>query len=629
MTLRPYSDGTEHFAAVEVRGGRRRLRAAFRIPRPSHLRAAWLRCRPDGEAEYREMRLVQDGPWERWEAAVSLRGTSLAYRFILQDHDGHLWHFDQRGLHATPPHDDASFVHLDEPPPSWLRGTTFYQIFPDRFAQGNGDTSPAQRAQAAQLPLPRASVELEWGERHPGYRNGGESAFMGGDLVGIRTHLDHLKSLGVGALYLTPIFLAGSYHRYDTWDYQEIDPRLGTGQDLSALCRELHVAGMRIILDGVFNHVGAGHRWFNRREVFAEPGAYQDADSPFAEFFIFQRHPDRYENWLGIKELVKLDYRSRRVREAIYGGPDSVIRRWLRPPYSIDGWRLDVANMIGRCGPVQSNHEVLAEMRQAMKDTDCDKFMLGENFFDATSQLQGDQLDSVQDYHGFYFPVLRWLTGCEPQIPRGLRSAPTLDLVAGGAEQLAASLLEARARVPFAVAQALFHQLGSHDTPRILTVLDGDEDRLKLAVFLLLIWPGTPCVYYGDEVGLEGGRDPENRRAMPWNEKTWKHDLLEYYRRLINLRRTDEVFADGGVRVIHAEGDVFCFLRILGDKVRLAALNRGDRPRAVELDLAVLGWTRGEVVDLLSQDGSELVDGRLTLTLPTRGVRLLRLEDHQ
>lgn len=628
MAIRTYSDGTEHFAAVEVRGGRRRLRAAFRVARPSPVKAAWLRCDPEGEAEYRQMRRVQDGAWERWDGAVTLKGDRLPYRFIMEDHDGHLWHLDQRGLHATPPWSDANFVHLEQPPPAWLNGTTFYQIFPDRFARSDDGLGAQHRAEQAGLPLPEASENLAWGERPPPYRSGGGHAFMGGSLGGIRERIGMLRELGIGALYLTPIFLAGTNHRYDTWDYHTVDPRLGTVQDLAALCRELHLAEMRLILDGVFNHVGAGHRWFNRRRVFAEPGAWQDRSSPFAEFFYFMRHPDRYECWQGIKELVKLDYRSRRLREEIYAGHQSVVRRWLRSPYAIDGWRLDVANMLGRCGRVQMGDEVLREIRAAVKETSPSAFLLGENFYDPTSQLQGDQLDGVQAYQAFYFPVLRWLSGREPQLPKGLRRQPEVHGPGAGAEHLAATLIEARVRIPFAIAQACFHQLSSHDTPRIATQLDEDPVRLRLAVALLLLWPGVPCVYYGDEVGLIGGRDPDNRRGMPWDESTWDHELRAWYRRLIGMRREDDVLARGAVVVLHAAGDVFSFARVLGRHLRIVALNRGPRSARVNIDLGSVCLGSVHAQDLLCRGGVDVVEDRFALDLEPGAVRVLRVEGH-
>ena len=626
MQIRPYTDGSEHFCDVETRGRSRRLKVAFRVTRPSALKAAWMRSHPDGDAEYRQMRRVHDGPWERWEASIVLKGDRLAYRFVLEDRSGGLWRFAQDGLTADHSDDAADFVHLEQPPPDWLAGATFYQIMPDRFARDDNGVSPQQRAQQAGLPLAESRHDLEWGDAQPSYRQGGNQAFMGGNLPGLRHRIDVLRDLGVDAIYLTPVFLAGSYHRYDTWDHHSIDPRLGTSQDLAALCRDLHVAGMRLMLDGVFNHVGAGHHWFNRLGLFPEPGAWQDKASPFAEFFMFRRHPERYECWGGIKDLVKLDYRSRRLRDEIYAGHQSVVRRWLRPPYAVDGWRLDVANMLGRSGAHQMGDEVLREIRSAVKETNPSAYLVGETFLDPVGMLQGDQMDAVQTYQGFYYPLLRWLTGHEPQVPRGLRRQPVVHGAAAGAEGLAAGLMHARARVPYAVAQAAFLQLSSHDTPRIATVLGGDPILGRLAVGLLMLWPGVPCIYYGDEVGLDGGGDPDNRRAMVWDEDQWNGDLRRWYQVLIKRRRQDEVLARGGVAVVHARGDVFCFARVLGDEVRLVALHRGRAATTVELDLSWLAPAATTARDALTRGSTVVVDGQLTLNLAPGAVRLLHLE---
>ncbi len=223
--------------------------------------------------------------------------------------------------------------------------------------------------------------------------------------------------------------------------------------------------------------------------------------------------------------------------------------------------------------------------------------------------------------------MLRWLTGEEPQVPKGLRRRPEVTGPAAGAEGLAVSLLEYRARIPFATAQAGFHQLSSHDTPRLITALDGDRRLFRLAVFLQFTWPGLPCVYYGDEIGLEGGRDPENRRAMAWNEAVWDREVRQWHCRLIALRRDDPVLAGGGVLVLHAVGDVFCFARLLGNACRLAALNRGLEPVTVTLNVGALGWQSGTATDQLADGGAEFADGSLTLELEPGGVRLLRSDD--
>lgn len=620
-----YSDGSAAFVAATSTRGERRLRIALRALPEIGLAGAWVRTHPDGEADHRAMRCLADGPWQRWEAVVPWPGERLAYRFVLQDRGGFVWHLDQRGLHAREPGDIHDFVHLADPPPAWLQGATIYQVMPDRFARAATSASPAAVAAAAGLPLPPASAQPAWDDPPPAYRDGGDRAFYGGNLAGLRERLPYLRDLGVGALLLTPIFLAGTNHRYDTWDHHAVDPRLGTMDDLAALCRDLHAGGQRLILDGVFNHVGAGHRWFNRHGHFAEKGAWQDARTPTADRFFFHRHPDRYECWLGVAELVKLDYRSRALRDAIYAAPDSVVRRWLQ---LADGWRLDVGNMLARCGAVQLGPEVLRELRQAVKQTRPDALLMGEHFYDATGQLQGDQLDAVQNYHGFQFPLLRWLTGAEPRAWRGMPVAARLPRGAAGAGALAASLLEMRAAVPFAIAQSLVNQLSSHDTPRIATRLGGDPDLVRLAVVFQHTWPGVPGVYYGDEVGMAGGRDPANRGPMVWDPAAQDAALHAWHRRLIRLRRDVPALAAGGVRVLHARGDLLVFARLHGADAAVVALNRGAAPVALDLDARLLGWRAGELEDLLAGHVGGFMDarGRLRATLEAGQAAVLRGE---
>ncbi len=603
--LRPYSDGTESFVRVTTVGGRRRLSISFRVPRGSGVASAHVRSTPDGEPEYRALRRIDDGLWERWEGLLPVPGPRLGYRFILQ-HGGRLWHLDQRGLHAEPPCDDADFVHLATSPPAWLAGRTLYEIVPDRFERGR-DSGPGDDL-------------LPWGAPPPGYRQRGERAFYGGDLAGIRERLDYLRDLGVGGLYLTPIFLAGTNHRYDVRDHQRIDPRLGDAQLFAALCRSLHETDLRIVLDGVFNHVGDGHRWFNRGHVHPEPGAWQDPASPYAEYFIFRRHPDRFESWCGHASLPKLDYRSARLRDEIYGGRDSVVRRWLRPPYGIDGWRLDAVNMLGRCGAVQVQREVLRELRQAAKETSAAVYVVGETFADPTALVQGDQLDGVMAYHGFYYPLLRWLTGREPQGPRGLvQMFPAND----DASVFARAATDLLARAPFAIGQAHMTLLGSHDTARILTLLDGDRAKLRLAFTLLLTWPGVPCVYYGDELGCEGGVDPANRACMPWDEDAWDRELRDHVRAMIALRRVTPELARGGVQVRHARDGALVFVRILAAGAVLVALNRADHEERLVLPVDDLG--AGTFDDLLGGGEATLRDGMLSLALAPWSARVLRI----
>jgi alpha-glucosidase len=283
---------------------------------------------------------------------------------------------------------------------------------------------------------------------------------------------------------------------------------------------------MRLILDVTPNHCGSENVWFLQ--------ALADMNAPTAEYFTFYHYPDDYETWLGHKSLVKLNYRSQALREVMYRAEDSVMRRWLHEPYRIDGWRLDVANMTARQGMVQLSHKIWREMRRAVKADNPQAYLFGENFYDGTPHLQGDELDAIMNYQGFTLPLWNWLH--HPDDHENL--PPQADPIPLSTEALAEQWTRFRAAVPWAITAQQFNLVDSHDTPRILNIVGGDKTRVKLAVALLMTVPGVPCVYYGDEIGMEGGHDPDNRRCMSWDESTWDHDLSTYFKRLIQLRRS-------------------------------------------------------------------------------------------
>ena len=257
-------------------------------------------------------------------------------------------------------------------PPAWVFESVFYQIFPDRFANGNPDANPRPEEYEYRGFRPRT---FPWGQP-PDSSQPFPIVFYGGDLPGIQQRLDYLQDLGVNALYLTPIFESFSNHKYDVANYDHIDRHFGGDQALVELRQALDARGMRYILDIVPNHAGYWHEWFQAAR--ADPGA------PEAEFFTFNRHPDDYASWLGVWSLPKLNYRSLELRQRIYAGAEGVFRRWLRTPFRADGWRVDVANMLARQGPAQMGVEIAQGIRQAVKETNPQAYLIGENFFDAS-----------------------------------------------------------------------------------------------------------------------------------------------------------------------------------------------------------------------------------------------------
>ncbi len=520
-----------------------------------------LRTSPDGEQRFTEMTPSEGRACRWWQATLRLTMPVVSYRFLLFTDDG-VWWYNGAGAHRHNPTDREDFRLLaDYAAPSWVYDSVFYQIFPDRFADGD----PASNVRDGEYDYRGVSARARrWGEPP----SGGMPAmveFYGGDLAGIEQKLDYLQDLGVNALYLTPVFSAFSNHRYDVTDYFAVDAHLGGNTALASLRQATANRGMRYLLDIVPNHCGFLHPWFQ--------AALSDPAAPTGEYFTFHRHPDDYECWLGVRTLPKLNYRSQALREAMYAGPNAVFRHWLRAPFSADGWRIDVANMLARQGAQQMGLEVSRGIRQAVKEEAPQAYLLGENFFDASDQLQGDCWDAVMNYAGFAMPVWYWLSKYEVYQhgePRHVASNapwPTQALVDSWQAQ--------RAAIPWVIARQQYNLLGSHDTGRMLAVLGGDAARNRLAVALLMTYVGTPGVYYGDEIGMAG----DSRACMDWERDTWDEGLREFYRELIQLRRTSRALIEGGFQVLMVEEDGLAYLRDTDDEQIIVVGNRGPAAR--------------------------------------------------
>lgn len=524
----------------------------LRIGKDAPVESVAVRTCPDGEQHFRELHLAgsdEDEVCRVWEAELPIEMPRTTYRFALFTGEGLFW-YSAAGVTRHTPTDANDFKLLARfKAPAWVHEAVFYQIFPDRFADGD----PASNVRTGEYAdfRGRPVVARAWGER-PGADpplNGLE--FYGGDLPGIVGRLPYLEELGVNALYLTPIFTAPSNHKYDVANYFEVDPHFGGEAALADLRRALDARGMRLILDITPNHCGVANAWFT--------AAQRDAAAPTAEYFTFHEHPGAYACWLGVQSLPKLDYRSERLRQHMYGGEGAVLRHWLRPPYRIDGWRLDVANMMGRQGEAQLGHKIGRALRRAIKQENPEAYLVGENFFDGSPHLQGEELDATMNYQGFTFPILRWLTGSDAMYygerAKWLKPHPM------PAEALEAQLRAFMAAIPWQIAVQQLNLLGSHDTPRVMTLAGEDEKAARVAATLLFTYPGTPSVYYGDEIGLPGGRDPDNRRCMPWDPAAWNGALRDHYRALIRLRRALPALRYGGYQALHAAGDTFAFQR--------------------------------------------------------------------
>lgn len=608
--LTVHHDGSDLYLSNPYPALGEKVQIRLRVSAQAPVKQVYLRTVPDGEQRLTPLQPALPTPPARWwEGTLEISEPRTLYRFLLVAEDG-VWWYNAAGVTAAIPTDAQDFVLLaDYAAPRWVLESVFYQIFPDRFANGDptNDPRPTDTTVEARPYLLPWSMEPPTSAR-PSF------VFYGGDLEGIRQQLDYLQALGINALYLNPIFAAQTNHRYDVTDYYHVDPRLGGDEALIALRQDLDARAMRYILDIVPNHCGAQHPWFLRAQA--------DPDAPEASFFTFQRHPDLYECWLGVKRLPKLNYRSAELRRRMYEDSDSVFRRWLRPPFRADGWRIDVANMLGRQGALQYGQEVARGIRRAVKDTRPDAYLIGENFFDATLQLQGRQWDGVMNYLGFAMPLWHWLRGFR-QGAWGLQEEirSPLPWPTAALEQ---TWRNVRASIPWTVALQQYNLLDSHDTPRIRTIVEGNDALHRLAVTVLMTYPGVPSIYYGDEIGLRDTPRLGPRGCMVWDETAWDHDLLHFHRQLIALRRSSPLLQHGGFQMLLVDKDTFAYQRAAKSGCIIVVAHRGRQPRPPQgLRVDHGGIPDGaHFIELFSGQGARVINGHLQLPELPQGATL-------
>ncbi len=501
--------------------------------------------------------------------------------------------------------------------PSWFGEGMTYQIFPDRFRR-------------SRIPNPEGlvggrTVHQGW-EEFPEYRPDAQGEvrnrdFFGGDFQGVLEKLDYLRGLGVETLYFNPIFEAAENHRYGTADYSRVDPMLGGNEDFSRLCQEAHKRGIRVILDGVFNHTGFVSRYFNGNGFYPEVGASQSEDSPYRPWFNFTQWPRKYESWWGIYSLPAVNEGNPSYRDFIFGSEDSVVRRWLRA--GADGWRLDVADEL----PDDFVHGIHAAARAEKPDA----VLIGEVWEDGSTKIAyGARRKHILGGH------------CDGLMNYPLRSAILTYFTGGGGEGFVESMETIRENYPPFAFYSAMNSLGTHDTPRILTLLGAEgefrdqskdwraqfqlspkqrkrgKDLLRAAALLLFCFPGSPTVYYGDEAGMEGFEDPFNRQTYPWGRED--QELVDWFRALGQARRKYPALRRGTIQYLYGKGPLLAFLRQEGKQRLLCAFNAGETPQAMSLEL------EGQLAPILGEAQSERQEETVSLTLPPQSGALFTVK---
>ena len=556
---RPHHDGSALYVSNLRPGPGETVTVRVRVPHEADVIAVHVRTTPDAEPLFVDAVVDQTTETETWwRAEIVCHNPVTSYRFILEGgpatNQAYQW-LNGTGLHLRDVPDAADFRLVTfAAPPVWAADAVVYQVFPDRFARATDRTDRVQ---------PGWAVPADWDAPVDLSQASGSRQLYGGDLDGVVEHLDHLQSLGVNVLYLTPFFPSRSNHRYDASSFDQVDPVLGGGEALERLISAAHGRGLKVLGDFTTNHTGDTHEWFQKAQA--------DPESDERGFYFWE--DGGYVSWLGVKSLPKLNYDSQALRQRVFEDADGVVRKWISGPDGLDGWRVDVANMTGRYKGQDLNHEVATQMRQAMHDTRPDSLLIGEHCHDFTLDALGDGWDGVMNYAGFTRPVWTWLrdSGFAPKFLGSPLMVPRL-----GGSSVMETMREFAAMAPWRSIRHSFNLVGSHDTTRIRTLVGQDARQVDVAAGLLFTMPGIPMMTYGDEIGMRGEFGEDGRRPMPWNSASsgeaatsdaeqgaghWDARILEVYRGLISARNVSHALRHGGLRWVHADEDVLVFLR--------------------------------------------------------------------
>jgi alpha-glucosidase len=630
-----FSDGTANFVTP---------------PEPKRYERVTLRCRVGRDdvetvsavvdGRHHPMQLEKRDQWFDWyTVSLFLTSERITYHFEVKKGQETVYWCRQGVVESVNPYFNYCIIP-DSKTPDWAKGAVMYQIFVDRFYNGD-KTNDVVDDEYTYIDEHVEQVR-DWGKMPAAM---GVREFYGGDLQGVWDKLDYLQDLGVEVLYLNPIFVSPSNHKYDTQDYDHVDPHYGVivedgGEPLAPgdkenahatkyiqrvvnkknleasdeffvrFVQEVHRRGMKIILDGVFNHCGSFNKWLDREKMYDkdntyEKGAFLSEDSPYHDFFYFYEDgtwPDNthYDSWWGNDTLPKLNYEhSKKLEEYILG----IARKWVSPPYNVDGWRLDVAADLGHTA--EYNHNFWRKFRQAVKGANPDAIILAEHYGDPSPWLDGTQWDTVMNYDAFMEPLGWFLTGMDKH------SDVYKDYKIGNAGTFCAKMTDFRARINAPSLQVAMNELSNHDHSRFLTRtnrtvgrtafagpraadLNVDKSVMRLAVMFQMTWEGAPTIYYGDEAGVCGWTDPDNRRTYPWGYED--KSMIQFHKEMIRIRKDYPVFKTGSIVYLICEPNLIGIGRFNESEAAFTLIQIGGGERDVDVDVWRLGVNDGDFV---------------------------------
>lgn len=680
MQMRPilrkralFADGTADYRQPVEPKPNDKVTLKFRTGR-DNVDAVWVCGRGQ---RYSMKKCETEGPFDYYAVDIRMGTDPFAYYFEIATGMLRVY-YDRYGVSQDIREQYAFRIVPGFTTPEWSKGAVMYQILVDRFYNGDPDNDVLTDEY---FYIRTTSQKVDNWSKCP--ENFSVAEFYGGDLEGVRQKLDYLKDLGIEVIYFNPLFVSPSNHKYDIQDYDYIDPHYGKivvdeGELLTngnqnnstasryitrvtdkrnleasnalfaTLVQEAHERGIRVILDGVFNHCGSFNKWLDREKIYSkeagyEPGAYVDAASPYRDFFQFNNAnawPDNtsYDGWWGHDTLPKLNYEgSKNLHDYIL----KIAAKWVSPPYNADGWRLDVAADLGHSP--QYNHSFWKDFRRTVKEANPDAIILAEHYGDPRDWLSGDQWDTVMNYDAFMEPLTWFLTGMEKHSddykPENI----------GKIENFKGAMKHYMSSFMTSSLQCAMNELSNHDHSRFLTRTNHMAGRaeqlgtkaaeehvskavMREAVLIQMTWPGAPTIYYGDEAGVCGFTDPDNRRTYPWGNED--KELIQFHKDMIRIHKENPALRTGSIKFLNGEDNLLCYGRFTRAQQFVILVNNDTVTRHINLSIWAAGMPRyGQLEQVvfthetgysLAPVNYDILNGRLDITLPKNSAVLLR-----
>ena len=597
-----HSDGTAAFVSNPAPSLFEDVRIRIRFYEDAPVKHVILRSMPNGMERLDDMHISKkENGFVYYETTLRMNEKRIQYHFYLVCENA-VYFYTQREITTYLPDHTYDFVLLaDYQQPSWVKEAVFYQIFPERFC--NGDPSnDVKNGEYTQSGYPTIQME-DWNQPALTYEQGHCLDFFGGDLQGIREKIPYLKELGVTALYLNPIFFAPSSHKYDCLDYFHVDPHFGGDQALADLSAALHQNGMKLILDVSINHTGIAHKWFNRDGIWFDKtvGAYNNPDSQERNYYFFNED-NSYHGWFNVDTMPTLNYTSDALRDIIYRREDSVLKKWLKPPYSIDGWRFDVADTFARNDKIQLADELWPEICESIKTVNPQAYILAEHWGDCSQYLQGGIWDSPMNYFGCGRAIRQFLG--EPDL--FMQKHPALRNITYKitAQDVKDRILQHLAKLPYQIWENQFNLFDSHDTSRLHNNPRIHREEYRGAVMFQFMLPGAASIYYGDEAGIDGYMESMEgcRFPMPWNRDFYSCESYQLNRTLAHLKAKHPALSKGSMKILYAEGHILSIARFWAQEAFVCVISTEDEDRCIRLPLGAVGAVRpAEATDMFER----------------------------